>query len=42
MKSKITAERLIYATIIVLAAVALALSLTSYQFTDTQLVYEGF
>ena len=42
MKSKLNLEVLIYVAVIVLSVIALVLSLLSYQFTDTKLVYEGF
>jgi hypothetical protein len=42
MKSKLNLEVLLYAAVIVLSVIALVLSLMSYQFTDTKLIYEGF
>jgi len=42
MKIKVNLETLIYVAVIVLALIALILSATSYQFTDTKLIYEGF
>jgi len=42
MKSKLNLEQLIYIVVIILSVIALLLSLTSYQFTDTKLIYEGF
>ncbi len=42
MKIKLNLETLIYVGIVVLSLIVLTLSLLSYQFTDTKLVYEGF
>ena len=42
MKSNLNLETLLYIAVIVLAVIALTLSLLSYQFTDTKLIYEGF
>jgi len=39
---KINPETFFYAAVIILSLIALTLSLLSYQFTDTKLIYEGF
>jgi len=39
---KLNLETLFYAAVILLCVAALTLSLLSYQFTDTKLIYEGF
>ena len=42
MKIKLNLETLIYIAVIILSLIALVLGYSSYQFTDTKLVYEGF
>jgi hypothetical protein len=42
MKIKLNLEEFIYVAVIILSLIALTLGFLSYQFTDTQLVYEGF
>ena len=42
MKTKLNLETLIYIVVIALSLIALMLGYSSYQFTDTKLVYQGF
>jgi hypothetical protein len=42
MKVKLDLNTLIYSALIVLSLAALAFAYSSYQFTGTKVVYEGF
>jgi len=42
MKIKLNLETIIYIAVILLSLIALVFGFSSFQFTDTKLVYQGF